>query len=128
MKRITIIQCTDSMLWYAKMIGQEVEFLGEEDMMYWSRDRGGYKNIVWKKDARLSLDEQSKQENVTIAILNHKIEVLSGEVKRLTERVALMEKARANNNPLTYTVPPWTIHYSEPALQPPWKVTSQSGN
>jgi len=51
MKTITITGCTDSLLWYADRVGQQVVYLGEEDDIYWSRDSGGYKNIVWKKDA-----------------------------------------------------------------------------
>ena len=51
MKMITITGCTDSLLWYADRVGQQVVYLGEEDDIYWSRDSGGYKNIVWKKDA-----------------------------------------------------------------------------
>jgi hypothetical protein len=51
MKMITITGCTDSLLWYADRVGQQVVYLGEESDIYWSRDSGGYKNIVWKKDA-----------------------------------------------------------------------------
>jgi hypothetical protein len=53
MKMITITGCTDSLLWYADRVGQQVVYLGEEDDIYWSRDSGGYKNIVWKKDATI---------------------------------------------------------------------------
>ena len=51
MKTLTITGCTDGLLWYADRVGQEVVYLGEEDDIYWSRDSGGYKNLVWKKDA-----------------------------------------------------------------------------
>jgi hypothetical protein len=51
MKMITITGCTDSLLWYADRVGQQVVYLGEESDIYWSRDSGGYKEIVWKKEA-----------------------------------------------------------------------------
>jgi len=51
MKTLTITGCTDGLLWYADRVGQQVVYLGEESDIYWSRDSGGYKNLVWKKDA-----------------------------------------------------------------------------
>lgn len=45
------------MLWYAQCVGKVVPFLGEDmdfkGPIYWSRDRGGYKNIVFQKDAEV---------------------------------------------------------------------------
>jgi hypothetical protein len=44
-------------MWYSKKIGQYVDYLGEDvdrkGPIFWSRDNGGYKNIVFKKDAEI---------------------------------------------------------------------------
>ena len=61
MKTLTITGCTDGLLWYADRVGQEVVYLGEEDDIYWSRDSGGYKNLVWKKDACITNTDQVDQ-------------------------------------------------------------------
>jgi hypothetical protein len=57
MKALKITGCSDSLLWYSKKIGQYVDYLGEDidrkGPIFWSRDNGGYKNIVFKKDAEL---------------------------------------------------------------------------
>lgn len=55
MKAIKIIDCSDGHLWYANNVGDTVVYLGEdkEIPVYWSRDNGGYKNIVYTKDAEL---------------------------------------------------------------------------
>lgn len=59
MKAIRIIKCSDSMLWYAKLIGKTVEFIREIDEGYLSREPSGYINIVRKKDAELINEEIS---------------------------------------------------------------------
>jgi hypothetical protein len=46
-----IKQCKDPMMWYADKVGQAVEFIREDRDGYWSRDKGGYLNIVKKTDA-----------------------------------------------------------------------------
>lgn len=55
MKMLRIVDCTDPMMWYAKRIGDIVVYLGDDidrrGPIYWSRDSGGYKNIVFQKDA-----------------------------------------------------------------------------
>ena len=55
MKAIKIISCCDGHLWYAKNIGHTVVYLGEDKELpvYWSRDNGGYKNIVYRSDAEI---------------------------------------------------------------------------
>lgn len=57
MKALKITGCSDGMLWYAQCVGNVVPFLGEDmdfkGPIYWSRDRGGYKNIVFQKDAEV---------------------------------------------------------------------------
>ena len=57
MKKLKITQCSDSLLWYKGKIGQLVPYLGEDvdfkGPIYWSRDNGGYKNIVFRKDAEV---------------------------------------------------------------------------
>jgi len=60
MKVLKILSCSDNLLWYSNKVGSTVPFLGEEieynqtgyiSVIYWSREDGGYKNIVYKKDA-----------------------------------------------------------------------------
>lgn len=45
------------MMWYSKRVGDVVLYLGDDmdarGPIYWSRDNGGYKNIVFQKDAEL---------------------------------------------------------------------------
>lgn len=52
---IKIIDCCDGHLWYATNVGETVVYLGEDKELpvYWSRDNGGYKNIIYKRDAEL---------------------------------------------------------------------------
>lgn len=49
-----IVQCSDSMMWYRDKVGQDVVFVREDAEYFWSRDNGGYLNIVLKKDAYLT--------------------------------------------------------------------------
>ena len=63
-KAIRIIKCSDLMMWYRGMVGRTVIFLGEDidakGPIYWSRDNGGYKNIILQCDAELiDIEEQS---------------------------------------------------------------------
>ena len=55
--KLLITGCSDGMMWYAKRIGDVVDMLGEgmdtKGQFYWSREPGGYKNIVLKQDAQV---------------------------------------------------------------------------
>jgi len=57
MKALKVIKCSDALMWYNQSIGAVVPFLGEDidykGPIYWSRDKGGYKNIILKGDAEL---------------------------------------------------------------------------
>lgn len=53
MKKLLITSCSDSMMWYAKLIDQIVPFVREEKDYYLSREPAGYINIVLKKDASI---------------------------------------------------------------------------
>lgn len=60
MKKLLIKSCDDPLLWYSNRIGELVPCCGEEDSVYWSRDNGGFTNIVKKEDAIVvSLPEQT---------------------------------------------------------------------
>jgi len=50
---LRITQCPDPMMWYRGHVGSLVPFLYEEDGSYWSAQKAGYKNIVWKEDAEI---------------------------------------------------------------------------
>lgn len=54
MKMLRITGCTDSMMWYADKIGQEVPYHGIwPGDAYVSRDDSGYANRVEFKDAEI---------------------------------------------------------------------------
>ena len=55
MKRIKIIRCSDSLMWYNSQIGFYLEIIREEEDVYWVREPAGYLNIVLKKDAEVSI-------------------------------------------------------------------------
>lgn len=48
---LKIISCSDSLMWYRNKVGDVVDFLGEDDQYYWSREPAGYRNIIKKRDA-----------------------------------------------------------------------------
>lgn len=50
---IKINKCSDSMLWYARLVGTTVTFIREVDEGYLSREPAGYLNIVRRDDAEL---------------------------------------------------------------------------
>jgi hypothetical protein len=50
MKALLIVNCKDSMLWYADRIGDVVLLLREFNDCYMSREPTGYSNIVHKAD------------------------------------------------------------------------------
>lgn len=56
MKRLRITKCSDSLLWYADLVGQQVPLVREIPEGYLSREPGGFTNIVRKEDAQL-IDE-----------------------------------------------------------------------
>lgn len=51
MKKLLITDCSDSLMWYAKHVGDTVDLVREYDDCYMSREHDGYANIVLKKDA-----------------------------------------------------------------------------
>lgn len=50
--KLLIVSARDSLMWYSDKIGQTVDFVREDSEYYWSRDNGGYINIVHKADAK----------------------------------------------------------------------------
>lgn len=56
-RMLKITGCSDSLMWYSKRIGDHVPYLGDDmdsrGPIYWSRDNGGYKNIVFQRDAEI---------------------------------------------------------------------------
>lgn len=50
---IRIVRCRDPQMWYAKLIGQEVELLGTWPEGYVSRETAGYLNVVRFDDAEI---------------------------------------------------------------------------
>jgi len=59
--KLKIIGCSDSQVWYRDRVGDTVQYLGREGDVYWSRDSGGYRNIVFLCDAVLIDDEKDEQ-------------------------------------------------------------------
>ncbi|WP_170941722.1 hypothetical protein [Cellvibrio mixtus] len=55
--RLFIHKCSDPQLWYADLVGHEVELLREDSDGYWSREPAGYTNIVRREDAEVITDE-----------------------------------------------------------------------
>lgn len=53
MRALKIIKCSDSMLWYLPLVGQQVPLLREIDEGFLSREPSGYVNIVLKDDAEI---------------------------------------------------------------------------
>jgi len=56
MKALKIISCSDSMMWYRDKVGEVVPLAKPEHAdpdIYWSRERAGYINIVYKRDAEV---------------------------------------------------------------------------
>lgn len=112
MKKIFINKCSDSMMWYKKLVGQQVEYLSEDEDYYWSRDSGGYKNIILKQDADIVEEDLCEVDEF-------KFQVLQQQVNALAARVAELESRQQ------YRTPMWNVTFPN---DPPWKVTSQSGN
>ena len=61
---LKIIKCNDSLMWYNKRVGDIVTLARHPDSdpeVYWSRDNGGYLNIIRKTDAQvvdLDMDDE----------------------------------------------------------------------
>lgn len=53
MLKLRITGCSDRSMWYAGMVGQVVDLLGEDRREYLSRELAGYVNIVKKADAEV---------------------------------------------------------------------------
>jgi len=51
MTKLLIKRCRDPLMWYARHVGELVPYCGQESTTYWSRDNGGFTNIVKKEDA-----------------------------------------------------------------------------
>lgn len=58
-KVLLITGCTDPLMWYAGLVGQEVPFLIEHPDCYMGREPAGYSNMVHKKDAEI-VDKSTK--------------------------------------------------------------------
>lgn len=55
--KIKVLKCRDSLLWYAKHIGEEFEVYFIDDKAYWSRERDGQFNClnwIFKEDATVT--------------------------------------------------------------------------
>lgn len=57
---LLIVACSDPMLWYAGMVGQEVPYLGTWPLegCHKSREPAGFTNIVRMTDARIVIKEK----------------------------------------------------------------------
>lgn len=53
MKALRITSCSDGHMWYAKLVGGLVAYVGEYENEYISKEPAGYKNIVLKTDAEV---------------------------------------------------------------------------
>lgn len=95
---IRIVRCSDALMWYRDKVGTTVEAIGEEADMYWARDDGGYKNIVWKKDCEIIESHRIKM-NPTIEGLAKQLEELTAQVEFLSERISQMETAAHTHTP-----------------------------
>lgn len=65
MKMVQIIKSKDPMLWYTKHVGKTVILEREDDLYYWSRDNGGYINIIHKSDAVI-INSNDINENIVL--------------------------------------------------------------
>lgn len=57
-RKLKIIKCSDSLMWYRNMVGQTVPLLREHPDCYMSREPDGYANIVKREDA-IIVEEES---------------------------------------------------------------------
>jgi hypothetical protein len=112
MKKLYITKCNDSMLWYNQMVGQNVEYLSEDKDFYWSRDNGGYKNIVHKYHAIVVEDNDNVDTEAVIEFLIDEINILKEQVEMLIARSEYLEKLHDLDS-----------GHRSPGLNPPWIVT-----
>lgn len=49
--KIKVLQCYDSLLWYAKHVGDVFEVIREEEAVYWTRERGYFRCLNWIRKA-----------------------------------------------------------------------------
>ena len=62
-KMLKIINCSDSMMWYRKKVGQLVPLVEVYSDCYMSREPAGYKNIVKLEDAEIVEVEDARESN-----------------------------------------------------------------
>jgi len=60
-RSLKILKCSDSLMWYSKLVGQVVPYVREYDDCYMSREPAGYLNIVKLEDAEI-IDEEIDDE------------------------------------------------------------------
>lgn len=60
---LLITQCPDPLMWYAKLVGQEVPYLGTwgHESVHKSREPDGFINIVKMADARIIVREERRK-------------------------------------------------------------------
>ena len=54
--KIQVVSCNNSLLWYARYIGQTFEVLREEETAYWCREPNSEVNLInwiYKKDVKV---------------------------------------------------------------------------
>jgi hypothetical protein len=60
-RSLKILKCSDSLMWYSKLVGEVVPYVREYDDCYMSREPAGYLNIVKLEDAEI-IDEEIDDE------------------------------------------------------------------
>lgn len=58
-KCLRIKKCSDSLLWYANLVGKDVPFIRELPEGYLALEPAGYTNIVLKSDAEFNIEEKT---------------------------------------------------------------------
>ena len=53
MTQLRITKCSDPQLWYARLVGQTLPLVREDEDGYWSREEAGFLNIVRREDAEV---------------------------------------------------------------------------
>lgn len=52
--KILIVACSDSLMWYSKLLGTVHDVVRVDSEYYWCREPTGYLNIVKLQDAELT--------------------------------------------------------------------------
>jgi hypothetical protein len=52
-RKAKVLKARDCFMWYSDKVGQVIEIERETFDFYWSRDSGGYINIVYKDDVEI---------------------------------------------------------------------------